>query len=137
MSYQIIPCEITSEICKDLISHRPSLGSLNRFAKECYKKLKKTELNIKTSLVHSEILNVDETGINCNGKLEWLHIASNENLTHFASHKDRGMQAMQEIGIIPEFHGILIHDNFQPYFDYKQAKHGLCNAHHLRELTYV
>lgn len=44
---------------------------------------------------------------------------------------------MQEIGIIPEFHGILNHGNFQPYFAYTQAKHGLCNAHHLSELTYV
>lgn len=91
MHYQLIPFEITAEICEDLISHRPSLGSLNRFAKECYKSLKKTELNIKTSLIHSEILNVNETGINCNGKLEWLHVASNENLTIFASYKNRGM----------------------------------------------
>ena len=35
-----------------------------------------------------------------------------------------------------DFQGITIHDGFKPYFQYDQCRHGLCNVHHLRELTF-
>ncbi len=42
----------------------------------------------------------------------------------------------EQMGILQEFHGRLIHDFFTPYFSY-DCKHGLCNAHHLRELKFI
>ncbi|MFA6916609.1 MAG: transposase [Parachlamydiales bacterium] len=42
-----------------------------------------------------------------------------------------------EAGILPRFQGIGIHDHWFPYFAYQQITHGLCNAHHLRELTFT
>ena len=43
---------------------------------------------------------------------------------------------MDEIGILPLFKGVLCHDHWKPYYRYK-CTHALCNAHHLRELTWV
>ena len=43
---------------------------------------------------------------------------------------------MDEIGILPYFKGVLIHDFWTPYLKYSCA-HGLCNAHHLRELVFL
>lgn len=40
---------------------------------------------------------------------------------------------MGEIGILPRFQGVLVHDHWKPYFQYGRA-HDLCNANHLREL---
>ena len=40
---------------------------------------------------------------------------------------------MDEIGILPRFHGILCHDHWKPYYTLA-CTHALCNAHHLREL---
>lgn len=49
-------------------------------------------------------------------------------------HEKRGTEAMNEIGILPRFNGILCHDHWKPYYRY-DCTHALCNAHHIRELT--
>lgn len=42
---------------------------------------------------------------------------------------------MEDIGIILQFNGVLIHDHLRAYFTYA-CRQSLCNAHHLRELTW-
>jgi transposase len=37
-------------------------------------------------------------------------------------------------GILPNFSGIIVHDNWASYFIY-DCIHALCNAHHIRELN--
>ena len=51
-------------------------------------------------------------------------------------HAKRGKEAMNEMGIIPNFSGVLVHDHWKPYLGY-ECQHALCNAHHLRELEWV
>jgi transposase len=38
---------------------------------------------------------------------------------------------------LPERQGWSIHDAWAPYFNYPEAKHGLCNAHLVRELVFL
>ena len=44
---------------------------------------------------------------------------------------------MNEIGILPKRTGWCIHDFWKAYLQYLLAKHGLCNAHLLRDLTFL
>ena len=61
---------------------------------------------------------------------------SNKALSFFAHHLKRGKQAMDDIGVLEQYQGTLIHGRFSSYFAY-QCDHSLCNAHILRDLTYV
>lgn len=63
-------------------------------------------------------MNVDETGINIDGKGHWLHGASNTQWTYYYPHEKRGKLAMDEIDIILHFMGVLCHDHWKPYYQY-------------------
>jgi len=39
--------------------------------------------------------------------------------------------------VAPQFRGRAVHDGLTSYGQYTQCAHALCNAHHLRELTFV
>ncbi|BBO16296.1 IS66 family transposase [Candidatus Brocadia pituitae] len=66
-----------------------------------------------------------------------MRSASNSMWTHFFPHERRGKEAIDSIGIVPGFKGILCHDHLKSYYTYIQCTHALCNAHHLRELEGV
>jgi transposase len=110
-----------------------SAGSVFNFNKEAFHRLAEFEVLIKRHLIKQKLLHADETGININGKLLWLHCICNDKFTLFFPHTDRGGEAMKDMGVLEHFHGILCHDHWKPYFQF-QCEHVLCNAHHLREL---
>jgi transposase len=65
-----------------------------------------------------------------------LHNASSADWTLFHPHSKRGKEAMDEVGVLPNFRGTLVHDHWKPYYLYN-CTHALCNAHPLRELTFA
>ncbi len=91
---------------------------------------------IMNCIIKSDVNHFDETGCRVKGTHHWMHVASNLKFTYIGVHRKRGKEAIDDIGILPRFKGRAIHDAFKPYFQYN-GLHGLCNAHHLRELTYI
>jgi transposase len=110
-----------------------SAGTLVNFNKEAFELLESFESILKKQLIAQKVLHADETGINVNGRLHWLHTVSNLQWTMFFPHANRGGEAMKAMGILEHFEGTLCHDHWKPYFQFK-CQHSLCNAHHLREL---
>ena len=134
--YQLLPYLRIKEQFADQMQLPLSTGSLYNFNKEAYNLLEQFEKIAKEKLIDSELVHADETGINVDKKRIWLHSASNGKWTHYYPHSKRGCEAMNEIGIIPNFEGVLCHDHWKPYYKYN-CTHSLCNAHHVRELTNI
>ena len=131
--YQLIPYDRVAENFCDQAGIPISGGSIYNFNEEAYDKLEVFEDIVKTKLADSYICHADETGINIGGDRHWLHCVSNESFTCFFPHKKRGLEAIEAMGILPDYKGILCHDHWKPYFKLG-CRHVLCNSHHVREL---
>ena len=137
MQHQLVPFERTTEFLQDLFGCSLSEGTLKNWSAEAYGRLRQAEGQIKEQLQHAEILHVDETGMFCEKKLHWIHYASTERYTHYGIHPKRGKEAMDEIGILPDATGRIIHDFWESYARYDHLTHAYCNAHIVRELRSV
>lgn len=131
--YQLIPYNRVEENFQDQVGIPISSGSIYNFNKDAYDRLGVFETIVKSKLIESGLCHADETGININGKRLWLHCVSNNRWTYYLPHEKRGIDAMEEMGVLLNFKGILCHDHWKPYFKI-DCEHALCNAHHLREL---
>ena len=93
-------------------------------------------MKIKCRLRHSPVIHADETGLRVAGQLHYVHVASTARLTHYSAGARRGKAAIDEINILGQYRGTLVHDGWLSYTFYPKCKHALCRAHLLRELTY-
>jgi transposase len=131
-----IPYERTTEILSDMFGADISEGSLYNFNHRAYECLEQTEQDIVNELLKSPTLHADETGVNINGENHWLHVASNQYLTHYHVHKRRGKSGTIAGNILNRYTNTVVHDCYGSYFGFN-VRHVLCVAHLLRELKRV
>jgi transposase len=134
--YQLLPYQRTGEALRDLFGCRLSPGTVANIVRECAEELVETELQIKQKLRRSPVLHADETGLRVAKCGQYIHVASNARLTHYAYAARRGRAAMDEVGILPRYRGTCVHDGWWSYDYYTNCRHSLCGAHLLRELTF-
>jgi transposase len=120
-------------IMKALFRVSVSEGTIAAAIACCASRLEPTVAAIKTEVKRAPVLHFDEAGMNNQGGLWWLHVASTTLFTYLTIHSKRGTEAMDDAGILPDFTGIAEHDCWKPYWRYP-CTHALCNAHLLREL---
>lgn len=135
-NYQLLPYQRTAELLCDLFNINLSQGTMGNITRSSSDILKQPLKQIADLIAESPIAHFDETGCRVLGKPHWMHVASNLKLTYLEVRQKRGREAIDDIGIFHRFKGRAIHDSFNSYFQYG-GLHGLCNAHHLRELTYL
>jgi len=134
--YQLLPYQRTAEAMRDLFGCRLSSGTVANIVRECSDGLVETELKIKRGLRRCPVIHADETGLRVNKRLAYVHVASTERLTHYAAASHRGRTAIDEINVLPRYHGTCVHDGLLAYTHYTRCRHALCGVHLLRELTY-
>jgi len=131
-----VPYARAAELLHDWFGVQMSAGSLVSFVRQCHEQLADVHERLKEAVTGVPVLHHDETGMRVNHVTKWVLVACTPQLTHYAAHQQHGREAMKEIGICSAFEGVLMHDGLMSYqaFD---CQHALCNAHHLRELTFV
>jgi transposase len=132
----MLPVQRTAAVMSELFGLPVAQATVIKACEDAAMQLKPIVDAIAEHLQRAEVVHADETGLRVNKALHWLHIAATETLTWMGLHAKRGKAAFADLGILPHFKGTLIHDGWIPYRALNCA-HGLCNAHHLRELTYV
>jgi transposase len=134
---QLVPYGRVRELLSDLVGAELALGTLVEWVSRAATVLEPVEARIKAALWQAPILHSDETGIRQAGHLAWIHVASTKQLTHYGVHPKRGAEATTDIGILPTYQGVSVHDGWKPYRAHTRCRHALCNIHHLRELTFL
>jgi hypothetical protein len=134
---QLVPYGRVRELLSDLFGAALSLGSMVEWVQQAAATLESVEAHVKVALSKVPVLHSDETGVRQAGRLAWVHVTSTKHLTHYAIHPKRGAEATTDIGILPNYQGVSVHDGWKPYRAHTSCRHALCNIHHLRELTFL
>lgn len=136
MHQHFLSSERTQEVFRDVLGCPLSEGSLYCFVKECGQGLVPAEEALREILQESPVVHFDETGLRVNSTLHWVHSASTTEATLYTVHPKRGKEGMEAGDVLPHFEGVAVHDGWKNYWQY-ECGHSLCNAHIVRELTFV
>lgn len=134
--YQLLPYDRIQELFHDVFDHTLSQATCVNANEHLYDQLETVEAQIAEHIQTNDVAHFDETGMRVEGKRHWLHVASTDAYTHYAVHRNRGEIGINAAHILMEFSGTALHDAWHPYWLYP-CHHALCNAHHLRELTFI
>ncbi len=90
---------------------------------------------LRAQLAAEDVLHADETGSRISGARYWFHVACNGLLTLLDCHEKRGVDALNDMAVLPFFSGVLVSDGWKPYWSIEGIEHALCCAHLLRDLA--
>ena len=131
---QLIPEDRVCQLLRDLLG-AVSLcaASVTNWVNGAARTLGPVVEHILARLTEGGVRHLDETGLRVAGKLHWLHAISDQAFTHYRVSARRGD--------VPGFlaGGAVVHDHWKPYYAHLPGvdAHGLCGAHHLRELKAI
>lgn len=134
-TYGAVSAIRTHDILSGVFSIPISVGTIASFISGCAKELKNTITWIREQVTSSPLIHCDETGGRISGKLQWVHFTGNDSFSLLTLSPWRGSKGINDVGVLPSYNGTAIHDCYASYWKYAQARHGICNAHILRELT--
>jgi transposase len=134
LARQHLPVARAAELLADCLGAPVSTGWLAGLPSAAADRLAPFTAEVRDRLRESPVAHFDETGARVAGKLWWIHVACTDTLTLYHRAPSRGEKSMNLGGVLPEFTGVAVHDGLTSYRRY-DITHGLCNAHHLRELT--
>ena len=137
MAAQMVPLKRTAQTLKALSGRAIAEATLLAWTARLRAALADWEAAAIQRLLDMPAPHADETGLRIDRKNHWLHSVGAGDLTVKRVRRGRGRAAIDEIGVIPRYGGVLVHDRWGSYFAYGNCKHALCGAHLPRDLKFV
>jgi hypothetical protein len=134
---QMISLKRVQQMIRTLIGQVLSEASILKYVMQLHHALEAWEASSIEQLLQMPTIHVDETSLRVDRKNHWIHVSSAGDITLKFLHPKRGQDAIEAIGIIPRYCGVIIHDCWQSYLSYDHLCHSLCGSHLLRELTFI
>jgi transposase len=134
--HQHLPVDRAAQLLADVLGAPVATGTLAAVLAEGAVGLDGFLATVRDQLAAAPVAHFDETGARVAGRLHWVHSASTGLLTLLSVHAKRGKVAMDQVGVLPSFSGVAVHDGWAPYWRY-DVTHALCGAHLLRELDAI
>ena len=137
MDRQHLPLERTAELLAELLGANVSTGWLSSVQAEAAGRLGPFITAVKAGLAQAPVVHADETGTRVGTTKRWVHTLATNLLTLLVVHPRRGVEAMEDIGVLADYAGIIVHDGWASYDVFTGAGHAQCGAHLIRHLRAV
>jgi len=134
---QMLSLNRVQQSIRTLIGQVISEATILKYVMQLHHALADWEQSAVEQLLAMPVLHVDETSLRVDKKNHWIHVCSSDDITLKFLHPKRGCEAIDAIGIIPRYDGVVIHDCWASYLAYDHCDHGLCGSHLLRELSFI
>lgn len=134
---QMISLERVQEHFRGLIGRFISQAVMLKYLSHLSNSLREWEQQQIEKLLQASVIYCDETSLRVDKKNHWVHSYSSGDITLKFLHEKRGTEAMEDIGILPKYGGVIVHDCWGSYLCYEDLDHGLCGSHLLRELKFI
>ena len=134
---QMLSLNRVQQSIRTLIGQLISEATLLKYVLQLHHALADWEQSAIEQLLSMPVMHVDETSLRVDNKNHWIHVCSSGEITLKFLHPKRGREAIEALGVIPRYGGVVIHDCWASYLAYAHCDHGLCGSHLLRELTFI
>lgn len=125
---QFLPERRLSAVMRELFGARVCAATLGSMSRRAAARLRAAARHIEVlAAAGARVKHLDETGFRVGGRTEWLHVICTPHLAAYRVNARRGF-------LFEGVSGVAVHDRWQCYWKLEGVEHGLCNAHHLREL---
>ena len=114
-----------------------STGAIKNMLDKAAEKAAMPVERIKNKVIGKDVVNFDETGLRVADSLHWLHCACSGSWRFYTVQKKRGQEGMEDMGVLPEFKGVAVHDFWSSYKKFKNMLHAMCCQHLERELVFA
>ena len=126
---QMISLKRVQKMIQTLIGQLLSEATILKYVMQLHHALEEWEQTSIEALLQMPTRHADETSLRVDRKNHWIHVYSAADITLKFLHPKRGLEAIEDIGIIPRYGGVVV--------SYKHCSHVLCGSLLLRELTFI
>jgi transposase len=132
---QHIPLARAAEMLSDVLGAPVSTGFLAGLATIADRLLAPFVSRAKELLAVNPVIHADETTIRVSSEGWWLHVMACTTVILLVCHQHRGRDAIEAIGVLPGYDGVVVHDGLAAYDYLSLAVHAQCGAHLIRHLA--